>query len=96
MNLKVLLLRATVRLHAILPGNPTRTFFYINTKCQDGRFNIVSTSTTLLVVKTWDRIPVRAIFPAPVQTVSGAYPASYAVSTGSFQGTKRPGPGVNH
>jgi len=95
MNLKVLLLRPTGRLHAIFPGNPTRNF-YINTKCQGGRFSVVSTLTTLLAVQTWDRIPVRAIFPAPVQADPGTYPASYTVGTGSFQGAKRPGRGVYH
>jgi len=35
------------------------------------------------------------IFP-PVQTGPGAYTASYAMSTGSFPGTKRPTRGVDH
>jgi hypothetical protein len=35
-------------------------------------------------------------FSAPVQTGPGAYPASYAVGTGSFPGVKRPGRGVDH
>ena len=35
-------------------------------------------------------------FPAPVQTGSGAHPASYTMGTGSFQGVKRPGRGANH
>ena len=33
---------------------------------------------------------------APVQTGSGAYPASYIMGTGSFPGVKRPGRGVDH
>jgi len=37
-----------------------------------------------------------ARFTAPVQTVPGAHPASYAVSTGSFPGVNRPGRGVDH
>jgi len=37
-----------------------------------------------------------ARFFAPVQTGSGAYPASYAMGTGSFPGVKRPGRGVDH
>jgi hypothetical protein len=32
----------------------------------------------------------------PIQTGSGAYPASYTMDTGSFQGVKRPGRGVDH
>ena len=37
-----------------------------------------------------------ARFSAPVQTSSEAYPASYTMGTGSFQGVKRPGRGVDH
>ena len=37
-----------------------------------------------------------ARFSAPVQTGSGAHPASYAVGTRSFQGAKRPGCGVGY
>ena len=43
-----------------------------------------------------DRIPAEARFSAPVQTGPGAHPASYAMSTGSFPGVKRPGRGVDH
>jgi hypothetical protein len=39
---------------------------------------------------------VGARFSAPVQTGSGAYPASYTMGTKSFQGVKRPGRGVDH
>ena len=35
-------------------------------------------------------------FSAPVQTGSGAHPASYTVGTGSFPGVKRPERGVDH
>jgi len=35
-------------------------------------------------------------FSSPVQTASGAHPASYTVGTGSFQGVKRPGRGFDH
>jgi len=38
---------------------------------------------------------VGAIFAAPVQTGPGVHPASYRMSTGSFQGVKRPGLGVD-
>jgi hypothetical protein len=37
-----------------------------------------------------------ARFSAPVQTETGAHPASYTMGTGSFQGVKRPGRGVDH
>jgi len=39
---------------------------------------------------------VRARFSAPVQTGTGAHPASYTMGTGSFLGLKRPGRGVDH
>jgi hypothetical protein len=42
------------------------------------------------------RIPVEARFSAPVQTGPGAHPASYTVGTGSFQGVKLSGRGVDH
>jgi hypothetical protein len=35
-------------------------------------------------------------FSAPVQTGSGAHPAFYTMSTGSFPGVKRPGRGVDY
>jgi len=37
-----------------------------------------------------------ARFSAPVQTVPGVHPASYAMGTGSFPGIMRPGRGVDH
>ena len=37
-----------------------------------------------------------ARFSAPVQTGSGAHPASYTMGTVSFPGVKRPGRGVDH
>jgi hypothetical protein len=43
-----------------------------------------------------NRIPVGARFSAPVQTVPGAHPAFYTMSTGSFLGVKRPGRCVDH
>ena len=36
-----------------------------------------------------------ARFSAPVQTVPGAYPASFTMGTGSFPGVKRPGRGAD-
>jgi len=35
-------------------------------------------------------------FSAPVQTSTGAHPASYTMGTGSSPGVKRPGRGVDH
>jgi hypothetical protein len=37
-----------------------------------------------------------ARFSIPVQTGPRAHPASYTMGTGSFQGVKRPGHGVDH
>jgi hypothetical protein len=42
------------------------------------------------------KIPVKAIFSAPVQTGLGAYPASYTMGTASFPGVKRPERGVHY
>jgi len=39
---------------------------------------------------------VGARFSAPVQTGTGAHPASYKMGTGSFMGVKRLGRGVDH
>ena len=41
-------------------------------------------------------IELEATFSAPVQTGPGAHPASYTTGTGSLQGVKRPGRGVDH
>jgi len=38
--------------------------------------------------RSGDRIPVEARFSAPVQTGSGAHPASCTMGTGSFPGVK--------
>jgi len=38
--------------------------------------------------RSGDRIPVEARFSAPIQTVSGAHPASFTMGTGSFPGVK--------
>ena len=43
-----------------------------------------------------DRMPVGARFSAPVQTGTGAHPASSTMGTGSFPGVKRPGRGADH
>ena len=43
-----------------------------------------------------DRMPVVEIFSVPVQTGPGAHPVSYTMGTGSFQGVKWPGRGVDH
>jgi len=46
--------------------------------------------------RSGDRIPAKAKFSAPVQTGLGAYAASCTMGTGSLQGVKRPGRGVDH
>jgi hypothetical protein len=38
--------------------------------------------------RSGDRIPVGAIFPAPIQTGPGAHPASCTMGTGSFPGVE--------
>ena len=38
----------------------------------------------------------RGTFSAPVQTGPGTHLASFTMGTGSFQGIKRPGRGVDH
>ena len=53
-------------------------------------------SDSLRAERSGDRIPVEARFSTPVQTGPGAHPASYTMGTGSFQGVKRPGRGVDH
>ena len=53
-------------------------------------------SDSLRAGRSGDRMPVGAIFSAPVQTGPGAHPASYIMGTGSFPGVKRPGSGVEH
>jgi hypothetical protein len=53
-------------------------------------------SDSLRAGRSGDRIPVGARFFAPVQTGPGTHPASYAMSTWSFPGVKRPGRGVDH
>ena len=51
---------------------------------------------SLGVGRSRDRIPLGTTFYAPVQTCPRAHSASYAVSTPSFLGVKRPEPGINH
>ena len=53
-------------------------------------------SDSLRAGRPVDRIPVGARFSAPVQTDTGANPASYTMDTGSFPGVKRPLRGVEH
>jgi hypothetical protein len=59
-------------------------------------FGLSRYSDSLRAGRFGDRILVGARFPAPVQTGSGAQPASYTMGAGSFQGVKRPGRGVDH
>ena len=46
--------------------------------------------------RSGDRIPVGAMFSAPVQTGPGDHAGSYIMGMGSFPGVKRPGRGVDH
>jgi hypothetical protein len=54
----------------------------------------ISITDSLRVGRSGDRIPVLAIFSAPVQTSPGAHPASYTLGTGFISGVKQPGRGV--
>ena len=56
----------------------------------------VGIATTLRAGRSRDRISVGSRFSAPVQTVAGAYPASYSMGTGSFPGVEQPKVGVDH
>jgi len=53
-------------------------------------------SDSLRAGRSGARIPVGARFSAPVQTGFGAHPASCTMGTGSFQGVKQPGHGIDH
>jgi hypothetical protein len=46
--------------------------------------------------RSGDRFPATARFSAPILTDRGVQPVPYIMRTGSFQGTKRPGRGVDH
>jgi hypothetical protein len=54
------------------------------------RDSSVGTATRYWAGRSGDRIPVRAMFFAPVQTGSGTHPACYKMVTGLFPGVKRP------
>jgi hypothetical protein len=47
-------------------------------------------------IRSGDQILVGARFSTPVQSGSGAHPASYTMGTRSFPGVKRPGSGGDH
>jgi hypothetical protein len=53
-------------------------------------------SDSLRAPRSGDRIPVRVRFAAPVQTGTGAHPATCTMGTGSLPGVKRPGRGASH
>ena len=61
-----------------------------------GRDSSVGITTRYELDGPGDRIPVEARFSVTVQTDPGAYPAYCTMGTGSFQGVKRPGRGVDH
>jgi hypothetical protein len=52
-------------------------------------------SDSLRARRSGDRIPVRAIFSAPVHTGPGFHLASCIMGTGSFLGVNRPGRGID-
>jgi hypothetical protein len=58
--------------------------------------NLLNARSRARAGRSGDRIPVGARFSAPVQTGSGAHPASYTMGTGSFPWVKRPGRGVDY
>jgi len=60
------------------------------------RDNLSRCSDSLRAGRSGDRMPVGARFSSPVQTDTGAHPASCTMGTGSFPGVKRPGRGVDH
>ena len=53
-------------------------------------------SESLRAGRSGDRIPVRARFPAPIQTVPGSNLPSHYMGTGSFTGVRGPRRGVDH
>ena len=59
--------------------------------CKVGWGSSVGIATELRTGRSGNRIPVGAIFSAPVQTGPGARPATYTMRTVSFVGVKRPG-----
>jgi hypothetical protein len=61
-----------------------------------GKNSTVRIATRCGLGRSGYRIPVGERFSAPVRAGPGAYPASYAMATGSFPGVKLPGRGVDH
>jgi len=61
-----------------------------------GRDNGVGIETRKRARRVGDRILVDARFSGPIQTGSGAHPASCTMNIGSFPGVKWPRRGVNH
>jgi len=60
------------------------------------RGSSVGIETRYAFGRSGNRIPVWARLSLPVQTGTGAHPASYTMGTGSFPGVKRPWRGVDH
>jgi len=74
-----------------------RKFIYpFNAWIQRGPGELGRYSDMLRAGRSRDRIPVGARFSATVQTGPGTNPPSYTTVTGSFQGVKWPGLGVEH
>ena len=61
-----------------------------------GQDSSVSIGSRYGLGRSGDRMPVGAVFSAPVQTGPGVRPASYTMGTGFFPGVKRPGRVVDH
>jgi hypothetical protein len=65
--------------------------FWFCRQCVTVRFN-----EALRAGRSWDRIPLKERFSAPVQIGTGAYPAPYTMGTGSFPAIKRTDSGLDH
>jgi hypothetical protein len=73
-----------------------RSHFLQNMFTFAGRNSSVRIATRHRVDGLGGRIPVEAIFSAPIQTGPRAHTASYTMGTGPFPGLKRPGRGVDN
>jgi hypothetical protein len=64
-------------------------YIYLFTTFTQGPGSLSLYTDLLRDGRSRDRIPVKARFPATVQTVGGAHPTSHTMGTGSFPGVKR-------
>ena len=58
--------------------------------------SVVGTATRYWAGRSGNRISVGARFSAPAQTASGTHAVSFTMGTGSLQGVKCPGCGVDY